>query len=126
MSAQRTAAERLMAERDALAQAITDQLYAEMPGLLERYGAEGRARCLEDLGFNLDHLAPAVELEAPEMFARYVRWLVELLEARGVGREEVARSLRLTDRLVAARFTADEAEAVSVCVRAGLAAVEAP
>ena len=119
------ASERLLGEKEALARAVTQALYEEMPELVAKHGARGREKCLQDMRYNLEHLAPAVELAEPAMFAGYVRWLDGLLRARGVATEEVARSLELTTRVVRARFPAEEAEAVELCVRAGLAELPA-
>lgn len=119
------AAQGLQTHREALAQAITDALYAEMPELLGRYGERGRQKCLQDMRYNLDHLAPAVELEEPRVFASYALWLNDLLRARHIPTGEVVRSLVLTERVVRERMPADEAEAVARSIRAGLAALGA-
>lgn len=124
-SAPARAALNLMAQRDALAQAVTDALYAEMPELLDRYEERGRKKCLQDMRYNLEHLAPAVDLEDPEVFANYVLWLNDLLVARDVSTVEVVRSLVLTQQIVNARMPPEEAAEVSRSIRAGLAALEA-
>lgn len=113
----------LLEEKEALAREITRRLYADMPELLERYGERGRAKCLQDMRYNLEHLAPAVELERPEMFGAYVRWLDGLLRAHGVATAEVVRTLELMEEVLDERLPADEAQAVRECVRAGLAVV---
>ena len=76
-----TAADRLLEEKAALAAEVTAALYGEMPELLTRHGEYGRAKCLQDMHYTIEHLAPAVDLQEPEIFARYARWLNELLTA---------------------------------------------
>jgi hypothetical protein len=120
-----SAAELLVAGKDALARALTDALYADRPELQERYGDHGRARCEEDMRFNLEHLAPALALDRPQMFAGYARWLHELLVARNVEASDVERSLELMKEVLAARLDAGQAEAVARCVDAGLAELRA-
>lgn len=117
------AAERLLEIKDSLAREITDALYERMPELMEKHGEYGRRKCLQDMRYNLEHLAPAVDLGQPEMFAGYVRWLDGLLRARNVSTAEVALSLELTEQRVRERFAADEADAIVPSVRAGLAAL---
>jgi hypothetical protein len=117
------ASERLLADKEALARAITGALYEETPALMQRYGEAGREKCLQDMRYNLEHLASAVDLAQPAMFAGYVRWLDGLLRARNVSTDEVVRSLELTDREIRERFPAEEAEAVAPCIGAGLAAL---
>jgi hypothetical protein len=125
VSAGTAAAERLLAEKVSLAGEITTALYAEMPELLARYGEYGRRRCLEDMEYNLEHLAPSVDLADPSLFAGYVRWLDGLLRARNVGTAEIARSLRLMEERIRARFTAEEHAAIAPSLRAGLDALGA-
>lgn len=115
------AAEFLVAEKDALAHELTDALYADMPELLDRYGETGRIRCYEDMRYNMEHLAPAVALERPQMFAGYVRWLNDLLVARNVATRDVERSLELTKTVLAGRLDESQAAAVTRCIDAGLA-----
>lgn len=125
VTAAERAGARLVAEKEDLARAITEALYREKPELLARYGAAGREKCLQDMRYNLEHLAPAVALGQPGMFAGYARWLVGLLEARGIPSGDVARSLDLTRQVLAARFADDEAGAAAPALAAALA-VAAP
>lgn len=120
MTPEDRAAARLEGEQSRLARAITDALYAEMPHLLEKYGDRGRARCLEDMNFNLEHLRPAVQLARPDVFVSYVRWLDQLLRARNVDTREVLRSLMLTERVVRDEFPPDEAAAVIPSLHAAI------
>ena len=115
------AAERLLRDKEDLARAITDALYRERPGLLARYGAAGRDKCLQDMRYNLEHLAPAVALEDPALFASYVRWLAGLLAARDIPADDVARSLALTEEAIAARFDPDQAALTRPALAAGRA-----
>lgn len=120
------AAERLLAEKDDLARRTAEALYAALPDLQEKYGDYGRRKCLEDMHYNVEHLAPAVDLGRPELFAGYVEWLGGLLRARNVPTSEVVRSLELMEELVVARFSPEEAGSVVPCIRAGLAALGRP
>lgn len=126
VTAGRRAAEQIIRDKVELAREITDALYVEMPELMERHGDYGRAKCHEDMLYNLEHLAPAVDLEEPEMFASYVRWLDGMLRARGVGTDEVARSLEITERVLGERLEGDESRAAVGCVRAGLEVLATP
>ena len=120
VTAEGRAAGFLLGAKGELAEAITAALYDEMPELNERYGAVGRAKCLQDMRYTIDHLIPAVDLGQPELFASYVQWLDDLLRARNVPTKEVVRSLELTQRLVRERIGGDEADAIVRCIRAGL------
>jgi hypothetical protein len=115
------AAARLAEEQEALARAVTAAMYAERPALLERWGEAGREKCLQDLRYTIEHLSPAVELGAPELFVRYARWLDELLRARGVPTRDVRRSFELLASLARQRMPADEAALVASVLDAGRA-----
>jgi hypothetical protein len=121
MSAGERCAARLVAEKDALALAIADALYRERPELAARYGEAGRAKCVQDMRYNVEHLAPAVALDDPAMFGGYARWLASLLTARGIPAEEIERSLVLTRAEIGVRFPPDEAAAARPALEAGLA-----
>jgi hypothetical protein len=121
MKPETRASQRLISDKEQLARAITRALYEALPELTEKYGEVGRQRCLEDMRYNLEHLAPAVELNNPPMFAAYVQWLEALLRARHVATSEVERSLELIEREIRARFPAEEAELIATCIRAGIA-----
>jgi len=116
-------AELILARRAELAGAITRALYEAMPQLHEKYGDYGRARCLEDMNYNLDHLAAAVALGSPAVFVNYVHWADSLLRARNVPTAELIRSLELTREQLRSLLPPDEAAAADLCVHAGVEAL---
>ena len=114
------ASELILTRKEELARAVTDAMYAEDPVLLERFGEKGRARCLEDMRYCLEHLAPALALDDPSLFAKYVCWVESLLAARGIGSGDVRRSLEVTQRVIAERFQPDETASAIRCLHAGV------
>jgi hypothetical protein len=117
------AAAALLDQKEAIARSTTGLLYAEMPWLVDKYGERGRLKCLQDMRYNLEYLAPAVELENPELFVAYARWVDGVLRARGVPTGELARSFELMASDVSARLRGDEAALVSACLAAGVMAL---
>jgi hypothetical protein len=117
------AAAALLDQKEAIARSTTGLLYAEMPWLVDKYGERGRLKCLQDMRYNLEYLAPAVELENTELFVAYARWVDGVLRARGVPTGELARSFELMASDVTARLRADEAALVSTCLEAGVMAL---
>lgn len=113
----------LMRDRETLAQEVTAALYAESPDLLERHGERGRGKCLQDMGYNIEHLIPAVDLADGAMFARYVEWLDNLLRARNVATRDVIRCLELLRDRCAAQYPAEESFAIAGIIEAGLRVV---
>jgi hypothetical protein len=118
-----TASDALLDHKSIIARAITDAMYREKPALLERYGEVGRVRCLEDMHFNIEHLAPAVALGEAVLFERYVVWLRDMLAARNVPVDDVRRSLELTNTMVA-QYLPEHAAVIGDVVNAGIAALD--
>jgi hypothetical protein len=117
------AAAALLENREAVARSVTGLLYAEMPWLIDRYGERGRQKCLQDMRYNIEYLAPAVELDDPGMFARYAAWCNGVLRSRGVSTGELARSFVLMEYDVGVRLPREQADAVAACLRAGVDAL---
>jgi MerR family transcriptional regulator, light-induced transcriptional regulator len=86
--------DRLRAAANRLADAALARDYAQRPVLLDRYGEKGRAKYRQDLLYNIQTLASAVDADDPSIFLRYVEWLKVLLVNRGVADEDIAESLR--------------------------------
>ena len=116
----------LLDRKEELASAITDAMYASDPTLMSRYGEAGRAKCLQDMRYSLEHLAPAVALSDPSLFTRYVIWLENMLAARGVPSDDVRRSLEATRRTLRGHLPAAETDQILPSLDAGLAALSTP
>lgn len=119
----RRASERLMYDKESIARAVTVKLYDECPELIERHGERGRQKTLQDMHYNVEHLIPAVDLQEPGMFVKYVEWLNDMLSSRGVLTKYTRRCLELVNDEVRARYDSAEAGAITSIVDAGLAAV---
>ena len=120
---QTRASDSILAGEHELAREITDAIYAADPALLERFGEAGRAKCLQDMHYCLEHLAPAVAMDDASLFARYVTWLEGLLAARGIGSRDVRRSLEATGAVLGERLRPDESACALRCLQAGLASL---
>jgi hypothetical protein len=112
-----------MRDKEAIAVAVTEALYEESPELIEKHGERGRQKTLQDMRYNIEHLTPAVDLGEPDMFAKYVTWLDDLLRARGVATKYTRRCLEMVRGEADARYDADAAKAIDDVLDAGLARV---
>jgi hypothetical protein len=119
----RAAAERLLHDKETLARSVTAALYLEFPDLIRKHGERGRAKCLQDMHYNIEHLIPAVDLQQPAMFSQYVLWLDGMLRARGVATRDVRRCLELLREETHNRYDAVEGQAIVSVIDAGLAAL---
>ena len=114
------ASDYILSHKETLARAITTTMYASDESLLKRFGEAGRLKCLQDMHYCLEHLAPAVALHDPAVFARYVSWLEALLAARGIGSRDVRLSLEAARSELGHRLPPEESMGVLDCIQAGL------
>jgi hypothetical protein len=112
----------LMRDKEAIARAVTEDLFRERPYLLDKHGERGREKTLQDMRYNIEHLLPAVELGDHGMFARYIEWLDAMLRSRNVETKEVVRCLELLRDECTRRYP-EEKTAINPVIEAGLAVV---
>ena len=77
-------ARKLVALKQTVAQAITEEFFLNHPEWITRYGERGRDFCTADACFHVEFLAGAIEAGSPEAFADYLRWTARMLGARGI------------------------------------------
>lgn len=82
--AHQLAAESVLAGRDAIAERLVEREFARHPELVDRYGATGRAKSLQDARYHLSFLAQALAVSSPALFADYVAWVKVMLGQRNV------------------------------------------
>jgi hypothetical protein len=114
------------AQRRELAEAVVARQYELQPGLRERYGEGGRAKCVQDTEYHLAYLAAAVAYSSPALFADYIAWAKAVLAAFGVGPGDVEQNLVCLRDVLADRLPGGAGSAAA-CVDAALRALpEAP
>ena len=74
--------------RDAIARHLVEEEFLAHPELVHRYGAQGRAKSIEDAGYHLRYLAEALASENAQFFVDYVGWAKIMLAKRGVWAED--------------------------------------
>ncbi len=119
------AATLLLQRIDAVAAAVTDVLYSQRPELHSRHGASGREKCLQDMHFNIEHLAAAVDLDAPEMFHDYTVWLEGLLRARNVATGDLLFAFQLLESMLAHELPADASGPIIRVLQSGIRVLSA-
>ena len=74
----------------AVARYCFEKCYETWPELDRQFGERGRHHTAEDNFWHLDYLDSAIAAGVPETFVEYTDWLVGLLTARGLTREQIA------------------------------------
>src|SRR5436309_15241434 len=101
MDCNRETGQLIEARRRALAEAVVARQYQLQPGLRERYGEGGRAKCVQDTDYHLAYLAAAVTYSSPALFADYIGWAKAVLAALDVGAVDVERNLACVRNVLA-------------------------
>ena len=95
MSSHEQVADNLAARRGELSVRVAEKHLEQNPELLERFGAIGRVRCIEDADFHVQYLSHAVRLATPGLFTAYTQWVRQLLEKRAIGWHDLQKNLEL-------------------------------
>lgn len=95
-----SSADSIRAALDDLARKITTAHESADPEAFARYGAAGRARCLEDTRFHLQYLATALEAGSLDLFLDYVAWAKVMLGSRRIPEDDLRRNLEILARAV--------------------------
>lgn len=118
-------AERILARREEVARAATEEFLERHPGWLEDYGEGARRHGVEDAGYHVDFLAGALAADSVESFRRYAAWAARVLSRRGIEPHFLAESLEQVGRHVAGPLAPEEAARVRTTVEAGVRACRA-
>lgn len=81
--------------RNELAEIITVRHFELKPELAARYGAAGRAKCLQDAAYHLSYLSEALQNSQPALFSDYVVWAKAMLAGRGIPEKDLIDNLRV-------------------------------
>ena len=96
-------------QMQALAAAVVERQYRTSRSL-DRFGAKGRARCIEDTEYHLSFLMAALDAQSIKQFVDYCAWAKVLLHGRGIDVAHFIGSLRhlqsvLKSKLLKTHFT---------------------
>jgi len=95
-----------------LAAAVVARQFARAPELARRYGALGQQKCLQDAQYHFSFLAQAIWLSNTAVFADYITWVADMLEARKVPREHLISHLQCMSDTMIEMFPKETSAAV--------------
>jgi len=99
-------------QKDILANLIVDEQWARNPQFTDRYGATGRAKCVQDVNYNLSYLSQAIASNSPPLFATYIEWVKTLFQGLRIPVFELSESLEITGFILKQRFPGDETDII--------------
>lgn len=109
MSAAAELGDRIEQASAELAAALTERHFSRRPELAARFGAKGRAKCVDDARFHIRYLAQTIALSAPALFAEYLAWARPMLASRRIPVEDLRADIVELQALLSERFPADRA-----------------
>jgi methanogenic corrinoid protein MtbC1 len=112
-------AQKLVAIKQNVAQAITDESFLNHPEWAVRYGERGRQFCTADCCFHVEFLAGAIEADSPEAFANYSQWTARMLGARGIAAHTLEESLAQLEKHLSGILLSEEYASVSTFLTRG-------
>lgn len=110
----------LDAHRAVLTQATVEALVRARPGLFERFGASGKAKCAEDTQYHLQYLSGAIAASDQTLFVDYIAWVKVMLAARNIRAEDLSLNLTIIRDAVAEHLPAPLAAIAAAYVDAAL------
>lgn len=97
-----------------IADEATADIYRRHPEWDARWGAGGRERCRDDIGYHLSYLADAIALDRPAVFTDYVAWIAAFLARRSIPVDHMLATLQVVrDVIVADTRLADASPAAA-------------
>ncbi len=85
----------IVERQEDLAREIVERHWKLRPALDQRYGKQGRTRCLDDARYHLRYLSEAVGAGEPGLFVHYATWAKEMLVARNIPVEDFVENLEV-------------------------------
>lgn len=83
-----------------LANLITNLHFDHDPGLIKRYGKEGKNRCFEDAVFHLNFLTEALTIGLPDMYSNYIVWAAAMLKSRNIPETDLLYNLDFVQQAI--------------------------
>lgn len=84
-----------------IAESVVAHLHASRPDWTARWGARGRALCVEDVGYHLSYVADAIALDRPASFQAYIVWIDGFFRRRGIEGDHLTQTLDVLGQTVA-------------------------
>lgn len=120
---QRRTGETLRAKRSFIIDTVVEREFARHPELVERYGAAGRDKAIQDAHFHLSFLAEALALNDPTLFVDYTAWAKVVLVKRDVRAEDLAFHLQCLAEVIEEFLPTELGVLAAACVASAVQAM---
>lgn len=120
----RALVDELRQRQNELAEKIVTEIYQLHSRDWEGYGRQGYQYSLRDMQWNLSFLIQALDVETPELFSEYLKWLKGLFYGLGFAEGSINRVFLTTKEVIARELKADEIEEIGKLIDEALKRVE--
>ena len=103
-----------------LAAEITDNQFSAHPGLLRKYGSQGKQKCAEDAAYHLHYLSEAIAANSPAIFTHYIGWAKVMLSSRGIESGDLKHTLQGMKRAVLKQANLDHGSVIGTFINLAL------
>ncbi|MBC8039939.1 MAG: cobalamin B12-binding domain-containing protein [Opitutaceae bacterium] len=104
---------------------MVEREFARHPELAQRYGATGRAKSLQDVGYHLSFLGQALAVNNRALFIDYVAWVKVMLGKRKVSSADLAFHLECLAEVLTEQLPAEAGALAAAFVVAAVQAMPA-
>ncbi|WP_409296723.1 hypothetical protein V1498_02405 [Peribacillus sp. SCS-26] len=96
-----------------LAGQVTDKMYEKEPGLLDKFGEQGKKKCREDNHHHFKHLRSTYELDNSKFFTDYAVWLNGILVRHGMETRHLIENFDLISEVLQSPQYSGDKEALA-------------
>lgn len=110
-----------------IAELIVAEQWRRNPAFTERYGLAGKAKCIQDVGYNLSYLSQSIAADSEALFLTYIQWVKSLFEGLKIPTRELSESLSITAEILKLEMPGEDGLIPLKFIDAGITALaEAP
>jgi MerR family transcriptional regulator, light-induced transcriptional regulator len=114
-------------QKNEIAELIVAEQWRRNPAFTDRYGPAGKAKCIQDVGYNLSYLSESIAADSEPLFLTYIQWVKSLFEGLKIPTIELSESLSITAEILKSNVPGENGLIAAKFIDAGIKALtEAP
>ncbi len=110
-------------KKSEFAELIVAEQWRRNPAFTDRYGESGKAKCTQDVGYNLSYLSQSIAADSEPLFVTYIEWVKTLFEGLKIPTRELSESLSITAEVLASEMPGEDLSVSAKFINAGIKAL---
>lgn len=107
-----SAANSLSADKQELAQLVTDLHFQHYPELVDKFGDRGKKRCYDDAIYHINYLDQAVRVNSNILFSNYLEWAQTMLKERDIPGNDLVNNISFLKQAIRQKLTEPKAQQI--------------